>query len=174
MGVFRNFIKIVDELFALLYQVLTTDIKLVHSSSISTSTSYKSVSQKSTATVYPSTVTRTTGTQYSVGTSSRTPPSLKPPSQTSRSSPSSSRWLHTLHYYHDQYQTSILKGTSHEIESNDHTKTKFINLLKSSQNLWRPVKRIRAWILGVKGLTFRRIVVEQKSYKGYSKGKEIR
>ena len=106
MGVFRNFIKIVDELFALLYQVLTTDIKLVHSSSISTSTSYKSVSQKSTATVYPSTVTRTTGTQYSVGTSSRTPPSLKPPSQTSRSSPSSSRWLHTLNYDHDQYQTS--------------------------------------------------------------------
>lgn len=101
---YRAFIKTVDELFALLYQVLTTDIKHVHSSSISTSTSYKSVSQKSTATVYPSTVTRTTGTEYSVGTSSRTPPSLKPPSQTSRSSPSSSRWLHTLHY--DQYQTS--------------------------------------------------------------------
>ena len=103
---YRAFIKSVDELFALLYQVLTTDIKHVHSSSISTSTSYKSVSQKSTATVYPSTVTRTTGTQYSVGTSSRTPPSLKPPSQTSRSSPSSSRWLHTLHYDHGQYQTS--------------------------------------------------------------------
>ena len=103
---YRAFIKTVDELFSLLYQVLTTDIKHVHSSSISTSTSYKSVSQKSTATVYPSTVTRTTGTEYSVGTSSRTPPSLKPPSQTSRSSPSSSRWLHTLHYDHDQYQTS--------------------------------------------------------------------
>lgn len=155
MGVFRNFIKIVDELFALLYQVLTTDIKHVHSSSISTSTSYKSVSQKSTATVYPSTVTRTTGTQYSVGTSSRTPPSLKPPSQTSRSSPSSSRWLHTLHYYHDQYQTSIQSNRAYLREQIMRLKAMITQKLNSVIS-WNLPKiygdQLREFVLGYWGL----------------------
>lgn len=73
-----------------------TSMSSFSSTSTSSSTSYKSVSQKSTATVFPSSVTRTTGTQYSIPTSSRTPPSLKPPTRTSTSSVSSSRLLYLV------------------------------------------------------------------------------
>ena len=56
------------------------------------SSSYQSVSEKTAVTFFPSSAySRSSNVQYSIPTSSRKPPSLKPPTRSSTSSVSSSR-----------------------------------------------------------------------------------
>ena len=72
-------------------RIINTSFFFSSSSSKSATTSYKSVSQKSTVIVFSSTVVTTTGTQFSIPTTSRIPPSLKPPTRSSASTVSSYR-----------------------------------------------------------------------------------
>lgn len=80
-------------------------MRYISSFSVSTSkstpalpSSYQPFSEKTAATVYPSSAySLSSKVQYSIPTSSRTPPSLKPPAQSSTSSVSSYRLLDSVH-----------------------------------------------------------------------------